>query len=68
MPVILLEGEFGTGQQRDGLAQLVGAEAGQRIANQLAAVLPHAMFVKQRTQRRMGRLPLQVDQQQQLAL
>lgn len=54
VPVILLKGELGAGQQRDGLAQLVGAQAGQRVADQLASVLPHPMLVKQGTQRRMG--------------
>ena len=38
------------------------------LGSQSPAILPHPVFIKQRTQRRMGRLTLERNQQQQFAL
>lgn len=66
VPVILFKGELRAGQKGHRLAQLFPAQARGGVAEQLTAVLPDPMFIKQRAQRRVRRLALEGNQQQQL--
>ncbi|SSL82072.1 Uncharacterised protein [Klebsiella pneumoniae] len=68
VPVILFKGELRAGQKGHRLAQLFPAQAREGVAEQLTAVLPDPMFIKQRAQRRVRRLALEGNQQQQLPL
>ena len=68
VPVILFKGELRAGQKGHRLAQLFPAHAREGVAEQLTAVLPDPMFIKQRAQRRVRRLALEGNQQQQLPL
>ncbi len=47
VPVILFKGQFRAGQEGHRLAQLFPAQSGEGIAEQLTAVLPDPMFIKQ---------------------
>ena len=52
----------------NGLAQLIRAEAIQGLGGHAATVLPDPVFIKQRTQERVRRLPFQGQEQQQFTL